>query len=288
MISVIIPTYNRATYLKEALESVLAQNYWTDRPHVGNFELLVVDDGSTDRTREVVGQFGGMVSYHFQAHVGVSSARNLGLRLAKGDYIGFLDSDDLWKRDKIQVQMSLFKAFPQARVCYTEEVWIRNGRHLNPANKHRKYSGWIFDKVLPLCLLSLSSALFRREVFEEIGNFDETFPACEDYDFGIRLAHRYPVHLVTNPLIIKRGGHPDQLSRLYWGMDRFRIQALEKALCLGLTSEQERLVREEIVKKSRILVKGFENRRNPGEAGKYRGLIDRHEFQLNQERREKR
>jgi glycosyltransferase involved in cell wall biosynthesis len=286
MISVIIPTYNRASYLKEALESVLAQNYWADRPPVGDFELLVVDDGSTDRTREVVGQFGGRVSYHFQAHVGVSSARNLGLRLAKGDYVGFLDSDDLWKREKIQVQMSLFKAFPQAMVCYTEEVWIRNGRHLNPANKHRKYSGWIFDKVLPLCLLSLSSALFRREVFEEIGNFDETLPACEDYDFGIRLAHRYPVHLVTNPLIIKRGGHPDQLSRLYWGMDRFRVQALEKALCLGLTSEQERLVREEIIRKSRILVKGFENRRNTGEAAKYRRLIDKYGFQLNRKGRE--
>ena len=288
MISVIIPTYNRASYLKEALESVLAQNYWADRPPAGNFELLVVDDGSTDRTREVVGQFGERVTYYFQAHVGVSSARNLGLRLAKGDYIGFLDSDDLWKRDKIQVQMSLFKAFPQARVCYTEEIWIRNGVRHNPGKKHRKYSGWIFNKVLPLCLLSLSSALFRREVFEEIGDFDETLPACEDYDFGIRLAHRFPVHLVTNPLIIKRGGHPDQLSRRHWGMDRFRVQALEKALCLGLTSEQQRLVKEEIIKKSHILVKGFENRRNPGEAGKYRGLIDKYESQLNQERREER
>jgi GT2 family glycosyltransferase len=288
MISVIVPTYNRASYLKEALESVLAQNYWADRTRAGIFELLVIDDGSTDRTREVVGQFGERVTYHFQAHVGVSSARNLGLRLAKGDYIGFLDSDDLWKRDKIQVQMSFFKAFPQARVCYTEEIWIRNGVRHNPGKKHRKYSGWIFDKVLPLCLLSLSSALFRREVFEEIGDFDETLPACEDYDFGIRLAHRFPVHLVTKALMIKRGGHPDQLSRRYWGMDRFRVQALEKALSLGLTSEQQRLVKEEILKKSHILVQGFENRNNPEEARKCRELMNKYESQLNQERREER
>lgn len=286
MISVVIPTYNRASYLKEALESVLAQTLWSGRPSAGLFEVLAIDDGSTDETREVVGEFAGRVDYYHQAHAGVSPTRNLGLRLAKGDYIAFLDSDDLWKREKIQAQMSFFKAFPQAMACYTEEIWIRKGVRHNPGKKHRKYSGWIFDKVLPLCLLSLSSALFRREVFDEVGNFDETLPVCEDYDFGIRLASRYPIHLVTNPLIIKRGGHRDQLSRQYWGMDRFRVQALEKALSLGLTSEQERLVREEIVKKSRILVQGFAKRKNLGETRRYQGLIEKCESELKPARRE--
>lgn len=276
MISVIIPTYNRATFLREAVESVLSQGYWTGGTRGHAFELLIIDDGSTDETGTMIREFGGRLEYHFQEHAGVSSARNLGLRLARGEFIAYLDSDDLWKREKIQVQMSFFKAFPQARVCYTEEVWIRNGARLNPGKRHRKYSGRIFDKVLPLCLLSLSSALFHREVFAEVGDFDRSLPACEDYDFGIRLAHRYPIHLVPNPLIIKRGGHSDQLSRLYWGMDRFRVQALEKALGLGLTAEEDLLVRQEIVKKCRVLVQGFQKRENGREADRYLDLIKKY------------
>ena len=126
--------------------------------------------------------------------------------------------------------MSYMEAFPKAMICYTEEVWVRNGVFVNPRKKHKKHSGWIFEKVLPLCLLSLSSALFRREVFEVVGSFDESMPACEDYDLGIRLAHKFPIHLIDLPLIVKRGGHADQLSRQFWGMDRFRVYALEKAL----------------------------------------------------------
>ncbi len=280
MISVIIPTYNRATYLGEAIDSVLAQTVWAGRPSSGSFELLIVDDGSTDGTSDIVASFGGRVDYHVQPHAGVSRARNFGLQLARGEYIAFLDSDDLWMKDKIQVQMSYFKALPLTMMCYTEEVWIRNGRRHNPARKHQKYSGWIFDRVLPLCLISLSSAMFRRKVFEDIGGFDETLPACEDYDFGIRLAHRFPVGFITKPLIIKRGGHTDQLSRRYWGMDRFRVQALEKALGLGLGADRERLVKAEIVRKCLVLIHGFEKRRNTGEADRYRELFNRYQAQL--------
>jgi glycosyltransferase involved in cell wall biosynthesis len=236
----------------------------------------VIDDGSTDNTKEIVKSFGNKMKYHFQEHKGVSAARNLGLDLAQGDYIAFLDSDDLWKKEKISIQMSFMNAFPKAKVCYTEEIWIRRGVFVNPKKKHRKYSGWIFDRVLPLCLISLSSALFRREIFEETGKFDEELLVCEDYDFGIRLALKYPVYFLSKPLIIKRGGHPDQLSRKYWGMDRFRIKALEKALHLDLTPHQEMLVRQEIVKKCQILGSGFEKRNNKDEARKYLSLIDKY------------
>jgi glycosyltransferase involved in cell wall biosynthesis len=259
MISVIIPTYNRASCLREAIQSVLDQDYFV-RNNSSSFELLVVDDGSTDSTRDVVHSFGKRVNYHFQPNRGVSAARNKGLSLAQGEYIAFLDSDDLWKKEKTGVQMSFMKAFPEAMVCCTEETWIRRGRFVNPQKKHRKYSGWIFDKVLPLCLLSLSSALFRSDVFKEIGRFDEGLPACEDYDLGIRIAARYPIHLLPRPLIVKRGGHSDQLSRKYWGMDRFRVKALEKALQLDLTSQQEQLVRQELVRKYRVLAAGYEKR----------------------------
>jgi len=276
MISVIIPTYNRSYSLGEAIQSVLDQDYFTARDSSDCLELLVIDDGSTDNTKEIVKSFGNPAKYHFQKHKGVSAARNLGLSLAKGEFIAFLDSDDLWEREKISAQMSFMEAFPKAKVCYTEEVWIRRGNFVNPKKKHKKYSGWIFDKVLPLCLLSLSSALFRKEIFDEIGDFDEDFPACEDYDLGIRLAQKYPIYLISKSLIVKRGGHPDQLSRKYWGMDRFRVKALEKALHLNLTTHQEMLVRQEIVRKCKILVGGFKKRNKLAEARKYSSIIDKY------------
>ncbi len=273
MISVIIPTFNRAAWLRESIASVLEQDYFRLPLPGHSFELLVVDDGSEDDTLMVVESFGGRATYIRQPHLGVSTARNLGLRSARGEFIAFLDSDDLWKKDKIGIQMGYFKAFPDARVCYTEEIWLRRGKHLNPHRKHQKQSGWIFEHVLPLCLLSLSSCLFRREVFAEVGVFDESLPVCEDYDLGIRLAHKYPIHLIPKPLIIKRGGHSDQLSRRYWGMDRFRVQALVKALRLDLTPEEERLVKKNLAHKCRILVQGFARRGNIAEVARYRALL---------------
>lgn len=274
MISVIIPTFNRAEFLKEALQSVLDQEYFSAYNDEQIYEIIVVDDGSTDKTRDVVLSSACDIRYLYQENRGVSAARNMGLRHARGDFIAFLDSDDLWKRKKIGIQMSLMSAISDAMMCYTEEVWMRRGIFVNPRMRHRKFSGWVFEKVLPLCLISLSSALFRKGIFEKVGLFDEDLPVCEDYDFGIRLAHRYPVYFITRPLIVKRGGHEDQLSRKYWGMDRFRIKALEKALSLDLSPQEKNLVQTEIVRKSRVLVSGFLKRGETTEAERYTKLID--------------
>jgi len=276
MLSIIIPTFNRASFLREAIQSVLNQDQFEALYSSGEIEILIVDDGSLDGTKDIVEAFSPRVKYYYQTHKGVSSARNKGLELAKGNLIAYLDSDDLWKNDKLRIQMNFMNAFPRAMVCYTEEIWIRRGVFVNPKKKHKKYSGWIFDKVLPLCLLSLSSAMFSREVFDEVGCFDEELPACEDYDFGIRVAQKYPVHLINKSLIVKRGGHADQLSRKYWGMDRFRIMALEKALTLDLTLEQRRLVEQELIKKCQVLVAGYKKRNKIKDAQKYLQLIDKY------------
>jgi glycosyltransferase involved in cell wall biosynthesis len=281
-VSVVIPAFNRRDMLAQAVESVLAQDYIRNSEKKEIFELVVVDDGSNDGTRNMLQQYGTMVRCIAQNRAGVSAARNRGLKETSGRYVAFLDSDDLWAEDKLSIQMNYLSTFPDAAMCYTEEIWQRDGRVVNSGRRHRKHSGWMFERVLPLCLLSLSSALFRRDVFERIGTFDESLPACEDYDFGIRLAHSYPWHLINKPLIIKRGGHPDQLSGAFPAMDVFRIRALLKALDMDLSQGQRRSVRAMIVQKSRVLAQGFTKRNKQADAAYYQDLIQ--QFQMEEER----
>lgn len=221
-VSVIIPTYNRAGVLSRALESVMAQTLPAE-------EVIVVDDGSTDHTAEVAARF-PEVRYVYQDNHGVSHARNRGIGMARSPWIALLDSDDEWLPEKLERQHQQVQQNPGHKIIHTEEIWIRNGKRVNAMNKHQKHGGDIFEQCLPLCVISPSSVIIHRDVFDEVGLFDETLPACEDYDLWLRLCARYPVLFVEEPSIVKHGGHEDQLSRKYWGMDRFRIRALEKIL----------------------------------------------------------
>jgi glycosyltransferase involved in cell wall biosynthesis len=222
-ISVIIPTYNRADMLTRAVESVLAQTY-TD------FELIVVDDGSDDDTADRLDAFKDRISIIRQERQGVSAARNAGIAAAIGDLLAFLDSDDQWLPEKLAVQVEFFDQSPNAMICQTEEIWIRNGRRVNPKNRHQKPSGDIFEPSLHLCLVSPSAVMMRRKLFDLVGLFDENLPACEDYDLWLRASARLPVYLIDSPLIIKYGGHDDQLSRTIPGLDQYRVMSLEKIL----------------------------------------------------------
>lgn len=271
-VSVIIPTYNRHELVREAIASVLAQSF-------SDFELIVVDDGSEDGTAEAVREF-PEVRYVYQPNRGVSAARNHGVFLSTGALIAFLDSDDLWQPQKIEQQVKFLIECPEAQICQTEEIWLRNGVRVNPHNKHRKAGGDIFARSLELCLVSPSSVMMRRELFERMGGFDETLPACEDYDLWLRIAATTPIHLIETPLVIKRGGHVDQLSHQFWGMDRFRVTALCKLLKSGILSEGQRQQAESVLlKKCRILAEGARKRGQDGErylaiAAGYKELIN--------------
>ena len=253
-VSVIIPAYNRASLLKEAVESVLQQSF-------SDFELIVVDDGSTDATRELIKDYPA-VRYIYQPNKGVSSARNQGIKQAVGDLIAFLDSDDLWIDNKLERQVTFFNDNPAVSICQSEEIWLRDGRRHNPKKKHKKYSGYILKECLPLCIVSPTAVMLRREVFQKIGLFDESFPVCEDYDFWLRAARVYPIELIKEPLIIKRAKFPDQLSFRYWGMDRFRLKAIKKLLKKELPPEIRKMALKVFREKRKIFIRGCLKRRH--------------------------
>ena len=254
MVSVIVPTYNRSAFLKEALESVLAQTVRAD-------EVIVVDDGSTDETPRVLESFGSSVLVLRRENSGVSAARNAGIQAARGEWLAFLDSDDLWRPRKLEAQLAYLSARPEIGICQVEEIWIRNGKRLNPKKYHRKPSGFCFAALLERCLVSPSGVMIHRRVLEEVGLFDETLPACEDYDLWLRIGCRHPVGLVDEPLVVKRGGHPDQLSASIPMLDRYRIQALEKLLRSGvLTGEQQALALDALGRKCAVYAAGCARR----------------------------
>jgi len=263
-VSVIIPTFNRAVKTARAVASVLYQTF-TD------YEIIVVDDGSQDSTESVMRRFGHKVRYIAQPqNRGVSAARNRGIRESMGPWIAFLDSDDYWLPQKLAAQMAFFTRCPEACICQTQEIWIRNGRYANPGRRHEKPSGDIFERSLRLCLISPSAVMLRRSVVDEVGPFDEDLPVCEDYDLWLRIACRYPVHLIEDCLIVKEGGHPDQLSSRYRGMDRFRIRSLCKVLESGrLNPEQGEAAQKELAIKCRIYGMGCIKRGKEAEGRRY-------------------
>jgi glycosyltransferase involved in cell wall biosynthesis len=267
-VSVIIPTYNRGWTIGEAVDSVLAQDY-------RDFELIVVDDGSTDNTPQVLDAYRGAIKVFRQENKGVSAARNRGISEASGRFIAFLDSDDLWLPQKLSRQVEFFNTTPDALICQTEEVWIRSGVRVNPKKRHKKPSGMIFEPSLALCLVSPSAVMIRRSLLEIVGNFDEALPACEDYDLWLRISCRFPVYHIDTPLIIKRGGHEDQLSASF-GLDRFRIKAIKKIMESGFLSKGQYAAAVKTLKeKCNIYATGCRKRGRIDEANYFISLSSR-------------
>ena len=266
LVSVIVPTYNRWPMLGEAIESVLGQSF-------KGFELIVVDDGSEDGTAQNLMKYSSELRVLSQPRRGVAGARNVGARSSSGRYLAFLDSDDLWQPKKLEIQVGFMEGRPEAQICQTEEVWMRRGQRVNPRKKHRKPSGDIFRASLDLCLVSPSAVMVTRDLFQKVGGFDEAFSVCEDYDLWLRIAVDTPVYLIPDPLVLKRGGHQDQLSRSTWGLDRFRVLAIKKLLDTGLQGEKRMWAIGVLAKKVAVLAHGARKRGKEDEALIYERLL---------------
>ncbi len=274
-VSVIIPTFNRVTLLERALNSVLEQTLPAN-------EVIIVDDGSTDNTVSTLQSLYSKnefpkVTFIEQENLGVSAARNTGINAAKYEWIALLDSDDVWHHNKLEKQIQALKNAPEYLICHSDEVWIRNGRRVNKKNKHQKFSGHIFQHCLPMCVISPSAVLIHRSIFDKVGLFDETLPACEDYDLWLRICSRYPVLYIDEALITKHGGHDDQLSRKYWGMDRFRIQALNRIIPEIKPYDSDRDAAIKMMQyKINIYLTGAEKRGNTEHVNEFKWLLEKY------------
>jgi glycosyltransferase involved in cell wall biosynthesis len=271
LVTVVIPTYNRAELVCRAVASVLAQTWrWV--------EIIVVDDGSTDDTAARLEALESPLVRCLRSPVnrGVSAARNWGIRHGRGELVALLDSDDCWRPEKLARQVEVFARQPETVITQTEEIWIRDGVRVNPRPRHRKRQGDIFAHCLPLCIVSPSAVMLRRWLFTAVGWFDERLPAGEDYDLWLRIAARFPVHLDPAPLVVKYGGHDDQLSRRIPALDRYRIAALLKLLDSGILNEDQReLTLIELRRKVKVYAAGCCKRGRGAEAAALAREVER-------------
>ncbi len=266
--SVVIPTHNRLEVLRRALNSISNQ---TLQP----FEVIVVDDGSTDNTCQSIQQEFPNVILLSQEQKGVSAARNKGISVSQGNWIAFLDSDDEWHLKKLERQYYWWTQNSVYRVLHCDEIWIRNSVRVNPKKRHAKMGGWIFPNCLPLCVISPSAVIIHQDVFSDIGVFDEQLPVCEDYDLWLRVSLKFPVGYVDEKLVIKYGGHNDQLSKAYPAMDRYRVDAIKKLLEVEyLNPEYRSLAVKTLVRKLEILVNGAQKRGLLKRVEKYQRILN--------------
>ena len=237
LFSVIIPTYNRTAKLVRAVESVLQQT-------CQDFDLWVIDDGSTDATQEALEPFSGRLNYCYQANQGTCVARNTGIQNSNGRYIAFLDSDDHWLPDKLAVIEEAIQAHPEVGVFYSSVTNVdEDGRILWEVHA-REVHGSAYIEMLKADFMVLSSVVVKRECLKETGLFDAALKMSEDWDLLIRLARQYPILAVPETLVIFEYGSPDKKTRNIQRWIAGHDAILEKAFQAdpALTPDQKRKI----------------------------------------------
>ena len=229
-VSVVIPAYNSARFIAQTLGSVIAQSF-------ADFEILVVDDGSTDDTAAIAGRVSPRVNVIRQSNGGIAAARNTGLAAAGGDFVAFLDHDDIWHPQKLEAQIECFRRNPKVGLVYGEfNRWEEGSaptfppEPLDPSLLDEDRSGWIYHKLLLTNWVLFSTALFRRESVKAIGLFDAALPPADDWDFAIRASWLFPFAKMRQVVALYRV-HPGQTSRVVAARNleaEFRERTLKK------------------------------------------------------------
>lgn len=211
LVSVIIPTYNYAKFLPEAIDSVLNQTYQ-------DFKIIIIDDGSTDNTKEIIEgyikKYSDKIRYFFQRNKGCEAACNKGIRESKGVYIAILGADDTWLPEKLKMQMDLFEEFSDIGFVHTNHtLFTKQGRITNFkfGVKSRYFSGYIFPYLLRECFIRGSTIIVKKECLDDIGLFDETLG--DDYELWLRLSRKYRAGYIDKSLVMCLE-HPEQVHRL--------------------------------------------------------------------------
>jgi len=291
-VSVVVPVYNRPGLVTQAVRSVLFQTYF-------DLEVIVVDDGSHTFFEELVERFSPDPRFRYirVEHSGMpGKVRNRGAQQARGEYLAFLDSDDIWYPEKLQRQMELFARIDEkgkteeVPLVHCREVWIRGSKIVSQKRQNHRRSGDVFTDALEKCTIGPSTAVLRSKVFRSLGGFREDLEVAEDYELWLRLTSRFRVEYVDMPLVVKRAGHEGQLSEKYGQIEIFRIDALRKLVekrwffkqFVGGTQEErmgndvQKRAEKEYSRKCRIYAAGSRKRGKSAEAKWYEEVADRY------------
>lgn len=219
-VSICIPTYNRKDYLRETIESVFAQTY-------KDYEVVVVDDGSTDGTAEMIKNIGLPIRYYWQENSGDAAARNKMIKLAQGEFITFVDSDDLLINDAIERMMNVMEAEGGEVIVYGPYHRIDQNGHVYGRFKSRQYSGHITKHLFQNIFVYTCGSMFPKNVLETAGGFDTSLPVCSDYDLWLRLSLKCRFVALAEPTF-KRRRHTENLSAISTENRILELKVLER------------------------------------------------------------
>jgi glycosyltransferase involved in cell wall biosynthesis len=265
-VSVVIPVYNSDKYIEETLDSVLSQTY-TD------FEVIVVDDGSEDKTPSIVKQY--QVKYPEKVKLiqkengGPASARNMGIKVARGEFIAFNDSDDLWLPSKLEKQLEYFNSDPQVGLVYSKYTSFKGDKELRtkPEGGH---SGWIFTKLLSKSIIQASTMIVKRECLDAVGTFDESFSLADEYDMSLRIAKKFQCYFVDKALTRYRV-HDTNASKNNLLFDKENLKIYKKIYNndTDLCENEKELLKKRISRYCILVAKGLYNQGQLDESKKY-------------------
>ena len=261
-VSVIIHTYNNEKFIAETVASVLNQTY-------KDYEIIVVDDGSVDGTRDVLMPYMQKIRYHYKENGGIASAKNAGIGLSQAEFVAFLDHDDLWVPDKLQLQMEHFNENPQIGLVYAKYTSFRDGKELR-TKPEKGYSGWIFKELLSKSFIQTSTVVVKRECLDAVGPYDESFSLGDEYDMFLRIARKFQCSFIDKSLTRYRV-HDTNASNNDFLFDNENLGVYKKVYnnCTDLDGVEKKILRKRIARYSMKVAEGLYRQGKQEESKKY-------------------